>query len=93
MLYIEHIQQSDECVLTIHTCVCQPALLIPPLRQTAVVKVFLAVLNDKRNYVVMQALLQSNQPPHSPISILEGIRKPCTVLLRKSSQLSTCYSE
>ena len=48
-LNIEHIQQSDESVLAIHAGIRQPPLLIPPLRQAAIIKQFLAVFNDKRD--------------------------------------------
>lgn len=53
--------------------VLRPGLLILPFRQTAVIEMLLAVLDDKRNDVMSQAFLQSDQPSHTPVSVLEWV--------------------
>lgn len=71
--YIKHIQQPFERILAVPAGICQPALLIPPLRQTTVIKVLLAVFDDKRNNIMTQTLFQSDQSSYSPIPVLEGM--------------------
>jgi len=45
MWYVEHIQQLDERILPIQTGVRKPAFLVPPLRQSTVIKMLLAVFD------------------------------------------------
>lgn len=73
MWNVKHIQQSNECILSVQTGVCQPAFLVSPLGQPAVIESLFAVLNDERDNVVVQALLQSNQSANSAVSILERV--------------------
>ena len=73
MWYIQHVKQPNKRILTIKTSIRQPALFISPFRQAAIVKMLLAVLNDKRNDIMSQAFLQRNKPSDSSVSILEWV--------------------
>ena len=71
--YSEIIQVFLEGILCREAGVGQITLFPIPLLQSAIIEHFYAVLNNKRHNIVFQTFLEQDQPPDTPVAVLEGV--------------------
>ena len=67
------IQVSLKAILGGEAGVHKEAFFVIPFFKTAVVEQLQIVLNDKRNNIMLQALLKEDQAAYTAISVLEGM--------------------
>lgn len=71
--YPEIIQINLKPILGGQEGIHQIPLLLIPLGQTPVVKVFQIILDDEGDNIMLQTLLEEDQPPHTAVAVLEGV--------------------
>lgn len=67
----EIIQRGFKSILGCKACIKKIAVLLVPLRESAIVERLHIIRNDKRNNVISKAFFEHDQPADTPIAVLE----------------------
>ena len=67
----EIIQRGFKSILSCKACIKKIAVLLVPLRESAIVERLHIIRNDKRNNVISKAFFEHDQPADTPIAVLE----------------------
>ena len=67
----EIIQRGFKSILGCKACIKKIAVLLGPLRESAIVERLHIIRNDKRNNVISKAFFEHDQPADTPIAVLE----------------------
>ena len=67
----EVIQRCFKSILGCKACIKKIAVLLVPLRESAIVERLHIIRNDKRNNVISKAFFEHDQPADTPIAVLE----------------------